>query len=85
MKKDCTHLINHISRLQGQINRLQQDIDNGASCESVVQLALSASKSFDALRSKIIENYIEHSLLKTKRPSSKTLKELQSLYTLIKA
>lgn len=85
MKKDCKKLLDHISRLQGQLTRLQKDIEAGDSCENVIRLALSSSKSFDTLRAKIVESYIESLLLESKRPSPKTLQQLTTVYSLIKA
>lgn len=85
MKKDCKKLLDHISRLQGQLTRLQKDIESGDSCENVIRLALSSSKSFDTLRAKIVEGYIESLLLESKRPSPKTLQQLTTVYSLIKA
>lgn len=85
MKSDCTQLLHHINRLQGQLTRLQGDIQGDASCSDVVRLALSASKSFDALRAKIVEGYIERTLLPSAAATPQLLEELTTLYSLIKA
>jgi DNA-binding FrmR family transcriptional regulator len=85
MKQNCKAILSHISRLEGQLRRLKVDIDENTSCENIVQLSLSAAKSFDSLRAKIIEAYIQENFLHGKAITLKEHKELESLYTLIKA
>lgn len=85
MTKNCTDILNHISRLEGQLRRLKADIEHEKSCETVVQLSLSAAKSFDSLRAKIIAAYIQEHFIEGNNVSSTAMQELESLYTLIKA
>lgn len=85
MKPYCQQVLHHISRLEGQLSRLKNDIEQNECCESVARLSLSVAKSFDSLRAKIIEAYIQNDLLKNKPISPQTLKDLDSLYNLAKA
>lgn len=85
MKQDCKAILSHISRLEGQLRRLKIDIEEDSSCQNIVQLSLSAAKSFDSLRAKIIEAYIQKHFVEGTKASATTLAELDALYTLIKA
>ena len=85
MNPHCKSVLDHISRLEGQLARLKRDIEKNECAETVTRLALSATRSFDTLRAKIVEGYIETRLLKNKSTSPKILKDLDSLYKLIRA
>lgn len=85
MNIQCKEVVNHISRLEGQLRRLKNDIESNQSCEKIVQLSLSSAKSFDSLRAKIITAYIEQNVLPDASASVDLQKDLQKLYSLIKA
>jgi DNA-binding FrmR family transcriptional regulator len=58
MTPDCKAAIDHISRLQGQLETLKRKIESESPCEEIVPLALSAAKSFDGLRAKIVRGFV---------------------------
>lgn len=56
-QKDLTA---HINRIIGQLETLKKYIqDKKKDCHDVTNLTISASRSFDTLRSKILENYLK--------------------------
>ncbi len=77
----CINVVAHINRLEGQLRALSTKLEAGSSCDDLVHLTLSASKSFDSLKAKIIEGYLKQNLIKN---SKKVDYELQSLLKLIK-
>ena len=81
---DCKKIIDHISRLEGQLRSLRNQLEKEKSCEKLVPLALSATKSFDSLRAKMLENFVQNQLLESD-PSVKKWENFQQLLKLIKA
>lgn len=72
MSPHCKALTDHINRLQGQLNKLKEEIVAEAGCEKIAHLGLSAAKSFDSLRAKIVEGYIQSELIgETSLPQKK--------------
>lgn len=83
--KTCKELVPHISRLEGQLASLKRKIEAEESCSDIVRLALSASKSFDSLKSKLVEGYVKLELLNGKDIKSSQSGDFNELLKLIKA
>ncbi|MBD3270200.1 metal-sensing transcriptional repressor [Candidatus Peregrinibacteria bacterium] len=62
----CKALVDHISRIQGQLDTLKKYINNNQSCEDITLLTSSVTKSFDSVRKKIVEGYIIEEILSKK-------------------
>jgi DNA-binding FrmR family transcriptional regulator len=56
----CKPIIDHISRLEGQLKKLKQNITEHQSCEDMVPLALAVSKSFSSLKTKMLQQAMIH-------------------------
>lgn len=54
-RDDCTHLIRHLSRIQGQIEALKGYLEEKRSCEDVAHLTRSILTSFASVRAGILE------------------------------
>jgi len=55
-----TKLINHISRLEGQLSRVKKELQTGApDCVQASDTLLSASRSFAGLRMAFIEAFLD--------------------------
>ncbi len=85
MTDNCKQAINHISRLQGQLEALKKKIDAEAECEETVQLALSSARSFDGLRGKIIQGFIQDKWFADKEMTATQLQDFEQLLKLIKS
>lgn len=81
--KSCKNIKNHINRLEGQLRALSHTLESESSCEALVHLTLSASKSFDSLKAKIFEAYLNENILKRKSPRLSA--EVATLTRLIKS
>lgn len=51
---ECKALIQHLHRIQGQLNALENLILDHASCTDVSRLGRAAASSFDSFRAKLI-------------------------------
>ncbi len=71
MKSNCHQLINRLNRIQGQINKLKEYLENNAECEKISHLSTSTIKSLDSFKASLIEQLIQQ-----KRINSKTLLKL---------
>ncbi len=69
------HTLDHLSRIQGQIETLKKYIADDADCLDIAMLVTSVAKSFDALRSKTLEGSIVHQILNGGEGLSKEQKE----------
>lgn len=85
MTKNCKQALNHISRLQGQLETLKKKIEAGAECADVVQLALSSARSFDGLRGKIVQGFIQDTWFSDKEMAATQLQDFEQLLKLIKS
>lgn len=85
MTNNCKQAIDHISRLQGQLEALKDKIEAGADCASVVQLALSSARSFDGLRGKIVQGFIQDSWFSEQEMTAAQLQDFEQLLKLIKS
>ena len=84
MNSTCAPLIAHINRLEGQLRTLKNNIEANAECSTIVQLALSASKSFDSLRAKLVEEYVKEHFIKNVTLSKSDWDDFSTMLKLIK-
>jgi DNA-binding FrmR family transcriptional regulator len=85
MTTDCRAAVNHISRLQGQLESLKRKIESESSCEEIVPLALSAAKSFDGLRAKIVQGFVSEMCFSDKDMTAAEKAQFDQLLKLIKS
>lgn len=76
--------MDHLSRIQGQMETLKRYMAEGNNCADIAQLTTSIAKSFDALRAKTLEGFIKHDLLEGKAIPKKELQQLEKLLNLHK-
>ena len=56
--KICGSNIAHLSRIEGQIKKLKEYIEEGKDCKDIAMLMKSVSNSFDSLKNKTMKNFI---------------------------
>jgi DNA-binding FrmR family transcriptional regulator len=56
--EDCTRLIRHLSRIQGQIEALKGYLEEKRSCEDVAHLTRSILTSFSSVRASILQEML---------------------------
>lgn len=83
-KKRRKETLDHLSRIQGQIEGLKKMIESSEECIKVASLTTSIAKSFDTLRLRTLEGFVIHQLLADKKVSSDKLKKFQDLLKLQK-
>jgi len=76
--------INHLNRIQGQIETLKRYINEGECCEKIARLSTSIAKSFDSLRVNTLEGFILNELLSDQDVSSTKLEKLAKILNLHK-
>lgn len=81
----CKALTAHISRIQGQLETLKSYIDDGKTCQDVAQLSVSAIKSFDSLKAKILEAYIAEYANGKGTNQKEFEKNMQQMLAIVKA
>jgi len=78
-----TKLINHISRLEGQLSRVKRELQNSApDCAQASDTLLSASRSFAGLRVSFIDAFLNTYGAAIHKESNQ--KEYKKLLALIK-
>lgn len=70
--------LNHINRLQGQLNKLKSYVENDATCEEIASLTTSTAKSFDALRVRTLEGFLLNEIV-NRKVNKKKVKQLRNL------
>lgn len=55
--------LNHLNRIQGQINVLKKYIEDDYPCHEIAQLTASITSSFKTLKMKTLKSYIQYELL----------------------
>ncbi len=83
--KPCQKITAHIARLEGQLRTLKEQLNTEGSCENIVPLALSAVKSFDSLKSSMVEHFVKNQLVCEREIAPEKLKKFEELLKLIKA
>jgi DNA-binding FrmR family transcriptional regulator len=76
--------IDHLSRIQGQIETLKKYMEEDKNCADIAQLTTSIAKSFDSLRTKTLEGFIINELLEKENISSSKMKKLIRVLNLYK-
>ena len=76
--------IDHLSRIQGQIETLKKYMEEDKNCSDIAQLTTSIAKSFDSLRTKTLEGFIINELLEKENISSSKMEKLSRVLNLYK-
>jgi DNA-binding FrmR family transcriptional regulator len=84
-KNDCRTLVNHLSRIQGQIETLKEYLNEDQECKKVAFLLTSVAKSFDSLRASVVEKYIQREFIDDDELMLKSMQKMESLMKLIRA
>ena len=83
-KKRRQETLDHIKRIQGQIEALKKYLDQDEECIKIASLTTSIAKSFDALRFRTLEGFLIHQFLGGKSASQAQVENLQELLSLYK-
>ncbi len=83
--KNCTKLIPHLNRIEGQIKALKKALEEGKGCKDIVQLALSANNSFNSLKTKLLEEFVKMELLKGRNIDLDIHEDFQQMLKLSKS
>ncbi len=76
--------INHLNRIQGQIETLKKYLEEDRCCGEIAQLTTSIAKSFDSLRAKTLEGFILNEFLDGKKVAELKIKKLKRIINLYK-
>ncbi len=83
MHSSRKHIIDHVSRLQGQLSAIQEELSKAEpDCEKAAKTLLSASRSFAGLRESFVDTFLREKILKGAKSHNEHV--LQSLTALIK-
>jgi DNA-binding FrmR family transcriptional regulator len=80
---NCAKIIQHLNRIQGQIDALKRYIGSKRSCEDVSHLTRSITTSFSSVRATIIEEMLTEEF--KKKMDAQGVRKLQSVLALYKA
>lgn len=81
----CRKILNHLSRIQGQIDGLKRAVEAGGTCDEVAMLTNSILRSFDSARAGIVETYILEDILGGKKVSADKAAKLSRVVSLYKS
>jgi DNA-binding FrmR family transcriptional regulator len=84
IKKRRKLSIDHLSRIQGQMETLKKYMEGNKNCADIAQLTTSIAKSFDALRTKTLEGFILNELLGKENISPCKMEKLNRVLNLYK-
>lgn len=82
MTPQCKQLINHINRIEGQLNSIKKELEQTEpDCIKASQTLYSLSRSFAGLRQQFIETFLQKYMTpkKTKQGETEALAELLKL------
>jgi DNA-binding FrmR family transcriptional regulator len=79
----CTKIIKHLNRIQGQIDALKGYLETKRSCEDVSHLTKSIVTSFNSVRANIIEEMLTGDF--TDNMEAKQINRLHSVLALYKS
>jgi len=82
--KQCTQNIQHLNRIQGQIEALKKYIEDDKCCGEIAQLSTSIAKSFDTLRSNTLKNFILNEFVFDNKISAAKIKKMERIINLYK-
>lgn len=77
-------MLQHLNRIQGQINTLKKYIDDDVDCSDIALLTTSIAKSFDSVRAKTLESFILNDLLHNSTISEDKKTKLEEILKLYK-
>jgi DNA-binding FrmR family transcriptional regulator len=80
----CDSPLNHLNRIEGQIKKIKELIENGEKQEKIVILMKSVSASFESVKQKILKNFILEEINKNKKLSKKELENIEKIFNLFK-
>lgn len=84
MNITCKDMVNHIIRLQGQLESVRRELEKEKpDCESASKTLHSASRSFAGLREEFVESFLKEHFVDTKKLARDT-ESFTNLLTLIK-
>jgi DNA-binding FrmR family transcriptional regulator len=83
-KKRRKQSVDHLNRIQGQIETLKKYMEEDKDCADIAQLTTSIAKSFDSLRTKTLEGFIMNELLEHEKISSSKKEKLNRVLSLYK-
>ncbi|MEX0930808.1 MAG: metal-sensing transcriptional repressor [Candidatus Paceibacterota bacterium] len=75
--------LHHLNRIQGQLNVLKRYIEEDRPCKEIAHITASITNSFQSLKIRTLEGYIQHELCSNNLSSQKK-KELQEILKLHK-
>ena len=84
LKCDCKSSLDHLNRIEGQIRKLKEYINEEKKCEEVAMLSTSIAKSFDTLRAKTLKNFFINEVLEDKKLSKKEMEKIDAIFKLYK-
>ncbi|TSC63620.1 MAG: hypothetical protein Athens041674_27 [Parcubacteria group bacterium Athens0416_74] len=86
MDDQCKEMINHIGRLQGQLESVKKELMRGdsAECGKASRTLLSSLRSFEGLRTSFITMFLDERFLAKRTLSAGEKIELKDLLALIK-
>ncbi len=76
--------INHLNRIQGQIETLKKYLEQDKNCGEIAQLTTSIAKSFDSLRSRTLEGFVLNEFLSGKKVPGEKIRKLKQIINLYK-
>lgn len=85
MKFNCKPIVDHLSRVEGQLRALRRLIEEGESCDKVAQLVSATSRSFDSLKGKVLQGFFEEKFLPQKALTLKQKKDMEALMKMVKS
>lgn len=66
MNKECKQILNHLSRIEGQIKSLKSQINTNQDCDKILHLYSSILNSAKSLNAKLLLNMLKQKKLKLK-------------------
>lgn len=81
---NCRKIVQHLNRIQGQINTLKTYVEEHRSCEDISHLTRSILTSFSSVRTSIIEETLTREL-STKPLADKDAERLRTVLQLFKS
>lgn len=81
MNEDCTQIVKHLNRIQGQIDALKEFVEQGKPCEDVAHLTKSIMTSFSSVRARIVQQMLAKELkLSSNKRDMRTMQNIVALY-----
>lgn len=83
--QDKAKLLNRIKRIRGQLNAVENELEQDADCSAVLQTLAACRGALNGLMSEIIEGHIRcHIVDPSKRPTSEQAKATQELLDVLR-